>query len=291
MANFEIAPFIVVDLQAFAEGAASGTGDGGQTGETGTDAVSQSGEENPAAEGTAQATEADIAKSFDEMIAGEYKDAFDKRVQTILKGRLAKSEDAVKRLEKLTPMLENLSEKYGLKGDDVEGLIKAVEEDDDWLEEEAMRQNKTVDELRTQRKADREVAKLRRQIDQLNVQRAYEELRAQEKEVQKIYPDFNVQKEMQNPLFESLLRSPMVDMKTAYEVVHKDETLRKAVSEAEKNAEKRITDKIMANGMRPTENGNSSQSASSAKSDVSKLTAEQRRDMIARAARGERIVL
>lgn len=291
MANFEIAPFIVVDLQAFAEGAASGTGDGGQTGETGTDAVSQSGEENPAAEGTAQATEADIAKSFDEMIAGEYKDAFDKRVQTILKGRLAKSEDAVKRLEKLTPMLENLSEKYGLKGDDVEGLIKAVEEDDDWLEEEAMRQNKTVDELRTQRKADREVAKLRKQIDQLNIQRAYEELRAQEKEVQKIYPDFNVQKEMQNPLFESLLRSPMVDMKTAYEVVHKDETLRKAVSEAEKNTEKRITDKIMANGMRPTENGNSSQSASSAKSDVSKLTAEQRRDMIARAARGERIVL
>ena len=291
MAKTKYAPFIVADLQAFAEGAASGTGEGGQTGETGTAAVSQSGEGNPAAEGNNARSQEDIAKSFDEMINGEYKDAFDNRVQTILKGRLAETKDAAKRLEKITPMIESLAERYGVKADDLEGIMKAVEEDDDWLEEEALRQNKTVEELKAKRKADREIGQLRKQIDQLNVQRAFEELRAQEKEVRKIYPDFDAQKELKNPLFETLLRSPLVDMKTAYEIVHKDETLRKAVEQAERNTEKRVTDSIMANGMRPQENGNASQGASSTKSDVSKLTAAQRQEMIARAARGERIVL
>ena len=55
-----------------------------------------------------------------------------------------------------------------------------------------------------------------------------------------------------------------------------------------KDTEKRVTDNIRANGLRPNENGGSSATATSS-FDVTKLTAAQRRDLANRAMQGERI--
>jgi hypothetical protein len=56
-----------------------------------------------------------------------------------------------------------------------------------------------------------------------------------------------------------------------------------------KKVEQNLTNKIIANGARPSENGNSSQGASVTKSDVSALTKADRAEIARRVARGEKI--
>jgi hypothetical protein len=59
------------------------------------------------------------------------------------------------------------------------------------------------------------------------------------------------------------------------------------MSHATATAKKQVTDSIIANGTRPTENGMSSQGASITKINVSNLSKEQIADYKQRAARGE----
>ena len=60
---------------------------------------------------------------------------------------------------------------------------------------------------------------------------------------------------------------------------------------AAKTVEKKVTDKIRANGARPTENGISSQSASVVKTDVSQFTDADMDEIIRRVRNGEKIRL
>jgi hypothetical protein len=103
-----------------------------------------------------------------------------------------------------------------------------------------------------------------------------------------VYPSFDLRTEMQNPQFVNLLRSN-VDVKTAFEVLHKDEIIPAAMQYTAKTVEQKLTNKIIANGARPAENGNSSQSATVVKSDVSQLSKADREEIIRRVQRGEKI--
>jgi len=55
------------------------------------------------------------------------------------------------------------------------------------------------------------------------------------------------------------------------------------------NVEQKLTNKIRANGARPTENGTSSQSSIAVKSDVSQLTKADLAEINRRVSRGEKI--
>jgi hypothetical protein len=78
-------------------------------------------------------------------------------------------------------------------------------------------------------------------------------------------------------------------VRTAYELTHKDEIIAGAMQFTAKTVEKKIADKIAANGARPTENGLNSQSASLTKSDVSQLSKADILDIQRKVARGEKI--
>ena len=93
---------------------------------------------------------------------------------------------------------------------------------------------------------------------------------------------------MKNPEFVKLLRAG-IDIRPAYEVLHQNEILPAAMQFATQEAERKITNKVMANGARPTENGNNSQSAAVVKSDVSQLSKADRQEIARRVARGEKI--
>ena len=98
----------------------------------------------------------------------------------------------------------------------------------------------------------------------------------------------NIREEIKNPNFASLLRAG-IDVKTAYEVVHKDEIIPAAMQFTAKTVEQKLTNKIIAGGARPTENGISSQSATVVKSDVSQLSKKDREEIIRRVRNGEKI--
>lgn len=309
MKKQQIVPLTVeLNLQAFAEGGASGTGEGGQTGEMGTAAVSQSGEkqgavaneqdgvakgENSAAESSdnnsAENTQIDRNAAFEEMIKGEYKDLFDSKVQSIVKNRLRDTKDAAEKFGKLSPVLGYLSQKYGVEPGNVDALVNAIEDDDANYEKEAMATGKSVGEIKAERKSQREIDRLRGELDRMNAQKVYDGLANEAKELQKLYPTFDLDAELNNQEFASLLSVPGVTMRTAYEVLHRDEIIPAVIKSTAQAVEKRTADKIRANGMRPSENGSSAQGASSVKSDVSKLSDAEIDEYNRRIARGERI--
>ena len=281
---------MTLDLQLFAEGGDGGTGSEGATGENGTAAVSQTTITD--ADGNT-ATPIDKKAEFEKLIKGEYKEEFDAWAQDTVKNRLKGHKETVAKLEALTPTLETLAKKYGVDSSDIDALNKAIEEDDAYYEEEALEKGVTVEQLKQFKKMERENAELKKMRDEQNAKEAAEKKVAgwmeESKQVKAIYPQFDLKSEMQNPKFVDLLRVPGVDVRTAYELTHKDEIIAGAMQFTAKTVEKKIADKIAANGARPTENGLNSQSASLTKSDVSQLSKADILDIQRRVARGEKI--
>ena len=302
---------MILDLQLFAEGAGGGdggTGAEGATGETATAAVSQpkgvksnplanvvygkqAEEAPPTAEVEQVATEDRNAK-FEALIKGEFKDLYDARMQDTIQKRLKGTKETVDKYNALAPTLEALSKKYGVDASDIEALNKAIEEDDSYYEEEALQKGITVEQLKEVRKMERENADLKRQLDEQNrkenANKLYAQWMEQADKAKTVYPSFDLRAEMQNPEFVKLLRSN-VDVRTAYEVLHKDEIIPAAMQFTAKTVEQKLTNKIIANGARPAENGNSSQGATVVKSDVSQLSKADRQEIIRRVQRGEKI--
>ena len=308
-----------LNLQLFGEGAGAG-GDGG-TGAEGTQGVSEvaalpqtkSRKSNPLAD-TKYGIQDDAAQvadvqtkvtdgvttetvdrnaEFEKLIKGEYKDLYDARIQDTIQKRLKSTKETVDKYNSLSPTLEMLSKKYGVDASDIEALNKAIQEDDSYYEEEAMEKGISVQQLKEIRRMERENADLKRQMQEQttkeNASKLYASWMNQAEQLKSVYPSFDLEAEMRNPKFVDLLRVPSIDVRTAYEVLHKDEIIPAAMQFTAQTVERKLANKIMANGARPTENGNNSQSAAVVKSDVSQLSKADRLEIARRVARGEKI--
>ena len=310
---------MLLNLQLFAEGTGSagatggdgGTGAEGTMGATVTAAMSQkkgvksnpladvvygkqAEEASPVSEVKTETTTEDRNAKFEELIKGEYKDLYDARMQDTIQKRLKASKETVDRYNELTPTLEVLAKKYGVDASDIKALNKAIQEDDSYFEEEALEKGVTVEQLKEIKKMERENAELRKQMEERTrketASKQYAQWMQQAEEAKRTYPNLNLNEEAKNPQFLRLLNSG-VDVGTAYKAIHMDELIPAAMQYTAKTVEQKIANKVMANGSRPTENGNSSQGATVVKNDVSKFTKSDRQEIIRRVARGERIEL
>lgn len=303
------------NLQLFAEGGDGGTGATGAEGVTEVAALPQTKgrKNNPLADvkygiqedaqpanvqpidngADGKETPIDRNADFENLIKGEYKDLYDAKVQDTIQKRLKSTKETVDKYNSLAPTLEILSKKYGVDASDVDALNKAIEEDDSFFEAEAMEKGISVEELKRIRKMENENAALKAQLEQQRAKENADKLVAdwidQGEKLKVIYPSFNLDGEMQNPKFLDLLRVPGVDVRTAYELIHKDDIIAGAMQFTAQTVEKKLADKIRANGVRPAENGMNSQAASLVKSDVSQLSKADRQEIIRRVARGEKI--
>ena len=301
------------DLQLFAEGGAGdgGTGAEGAKGDIAAAALPQTkgekanplanvkygiqGEEGnvPAAEEQAQTATPNREAAFEALIKGEYKDLYDARIQDTLSRRLKGLNQTADKYNAVTPILELLASKYGVKDfNDIEALNKAINDDDTYFEDEALEKGITVEQLKEIKKMERENAELRRQMQERKTQENADKLYAawmqQADEAKRVYPSFDIKAEMANPKFVDLLKSN-IDVRTAYEVLHKDEIIPAAMQFTAKQVEQKLVNKMMAGGARPVENGMNSQGAAVVKSDVSQLSREDRAEIIRRVQRGEKI--
>ena len=300
----------LLNLQLFADGGAgAGAGEGGTAegqGVTGAAALPQTkGEKNnplasvkygiqeeaPAAE--VQKTAApDRNATFEALIKGEYKDLYDAKMQDTIQKRLKGTKETVEKYEALQPVLEILGKKHGVDATDIEALTKAINEDDSYFEDEALERGMTVQQLKEFKKMERENAELKAMKDEQKRQeegkKLYSAWMQQADEAKKVYPSFDLRAEMNNPKFLDLLKSN-IDVRTAYEVLHKDEIIPAAMQFTAQTVESKIAKSIASNGARPSENGMSSQSAAVVKSDVSQLSKADRAEIIRRVQRGEKI--
>ena len=299
--------FLILNLQLFAEGGAGegGTSAGGAMADSGLATAKPGVKSNPLAnvkygiQDNAQTTDVqngvvtdDRNAKFESLIKGEFKDLYDAKVQDTIKKRLKSSTETVERYNSLLPTLELLAKKYGVSTDDITSLNKAIEEDDSFFEEEALERGISVEQLKEIRKMERENADLKRQMQEQETQkeasRMYASWMEQAESTKSVYPSFDLNSELQNPKFVDLLRNN-IDVRTAYEVIHKDDIIRGAMHFTAQQVEKKVTDRVIANGARPAENGMNSQAAPITKSDVSQLSKADRAEIIRRVQRGEKI--
>ena len=120
-------------------------------------------------------------------------------------------------------------------------------------------------------------ALLAEQAEQTNRYLAYRELKQKAEALRETYPDFDLNRELENPAFLRLIRNG-VDPADAYEVVH-----RRELAEAAARRE-RIE-------RHPAENGlDCAVSPAVLRTDPRALTPQERKQLRRRAARGEEIV-
>lgn len=274
----------------------------------GKQASSQAAQTSPAAKEakpeipvTADTQEARRAE-FERLIKGDYKDLFDERAQQIVDTRFKQMkalEAKASQADALSPVVELLASKYGVDGSNVEALVKAIQEDDSYYEDEAMQKGLTVEQLKHMKRIERENEAFKRaaqeQQRRQNADRIYAQWQQQSETCKQVYPGFDLQTECANTetgqRFLGLLKSG-VDVRTAYEVVHKDDLIGGAMQYTAQTIQQKTVNDIRARGMRPTENGGSGNSAAIIrKSDPKTWTKRDREEVSRRVMRGERIEL
>lgn len=316
---------LIFDLQLFADGGGAAGGDGGAAagaeGATGVQAP-DAGERkqkrvNPLAnvkygvqpqqeeaQGSAAAATDEAAntanqndgkKSFKDLIKGEYKAEADAWAQEMIRNRFKQNGEMEEKLNAMNPLLEALGKMHNVDPTDIEQLTNVILDNDSLYEDEAMQRGMSIEALKAVKQMERENEQLKQReqqsIAEQRMRQHFDSLARQGDEVKKLYPSFDLMAEMQNPEFARLTAPGVgVDVRTAYEVVHRDQMRGAEMQFAAQKSAERMANAVRANGMRPVENGmNSQQTASPVKTDPRTLTKADLAEISKRVARGEKI--
>ena len=113
-------------------------------------------------------------------------------------------------------------------------------------------------------------------------------LKQQAEEAKQVYPSLDIDAEMQDPGFGRLVAAG-VPVRTAYEVVHRDEIMGGAMQYTAQQTARKISNAVAAGARRPNEGGMGAGSSAETKMDPAKLTKEQRAEIRKRVLRGEAV--
>ncbi len=277
------------DLQFFAEGGDGQAAPAGNQVQTTGDQAADAARET----GATPDQSADRAENYARFKA-DFKAEYDADVQNIVQKRLANASRRIQEADTYRQntqgILDALAAKYGVDAGSPEEILNAVNDDDSLYEQAAYDRGMSVDTYKEFRRLELENRRYREAAEaeqqQHYVQQIMSRWEQQADEVRQVYPDFNLNNEMNNPNFSKLMRSG-VDVRTAFEIVHKDEIIPAAMHIAARNAAEGISNSVEANGRRPVENGLGGQQAVVTGVDPAKLTPEQMEDLKERARRGE----
>ncbi len=125
------------------------------------------------------------------------------------------------------------------------------------------------------------------ELRQANAKAILAKLRQQEAEARELYPKLNLKEELKDPRFGELLKCGF-DVRSAFEVIHKDEIISASMEYAAREVERMMTNKLLAEGKRPSENGGNHGPALT-KTDVRSMSRQERKDIIRRVRMGEKI--
>ena len=234
--------------------------------------------------------------SFDDLIKGEYKKDFKKATSNIVKKRVSKVQsqldEANARYDSLRPMLDTLGEKYRVDPNDIESLNNAILNDKTLYEEEAMERGMDVDTLMQIKGMEQEnrllEEQMRAQEEERQRQMEFAKISQQADELKAIYPEFDLEDELQNETFAKMLHLGF-SVKNAFESTHIDELNAIQAEAIASKATEKVANSVKANAKRPSENGLKSQPGAKVNNDIKSLTKEELDDYIARANKGESI--
>lgn len=280
-----------LNLQRFAEGGgdggAGGSSDAGAapgqstTGVNGADAALQSyrqykktgkipaqiaaPEGQPAQERPANAetpATRDYAAEFDQLINGEFKEVYGKKVQGTIQDRVKNIKVAEENLAKVTPVMEVLYQQYGIENGDVDALMKKLTDDDSLYEQEALEQGVPVDILKKMKSTELQLKQLQTQAEYRQQAEQQAQLNAtldmEQAEMRKVYPNFDIRREIygeKQQQYQKLLSTGMMSVRAAYEFLNKDTLQPQMASAIAQKTAENLSRSIQAGSSRPVENG------------------------------------
>lgn len=252
--------------------------------------------ENPTEEKTE--TTAPARMSWEEIMADP---EYNKQMQATVQSRLRSAKNAEENLAKLTPALEVLARKYGqdLDNMDYDALAKAINDEDEYYEDKALELGTTVEAAKRidqQERGDlREKREEARNLEEQKLRDHFVKLEQQGEALKKVFPNFDLRTELQNPAFSRMVApgKGIMSVEDAYNAVHRKEIAAAQSQVIAQQTTQKISNAIQAGSRRPNENGTSGQSASVTTFDYSKASKEQRealkREIYAAKARGEKL--
>ena len=300
-----------LDLQFFAEGAASGaagsTG-GMQSGNSsaGVSGTGDSGETvkviygKQAAEDSASDTEAqtqetqpiDKAAQFRALIDGEYKDEYTKLTQQMINRRFkdAKTtEETLKgQLSAVEPLLNLLKARYDTE--DSSKLAEFLEKDNaiwrDAADEMGMDTPSYMKYLQLKVR-DKRLAQIEQDAEaRKNATEQYKQWMGEAQALKAKYPAFDLNQEVQNETFARLLKAG-VPMDHAFKVAHYDEFMDGTIQRVQQQTADNVVANVRARGTRPAEAGAKRSSGVVYKSDPSTFTKADREEVVRQIKEGK----
>lgn len=249
----------------------------------------QQGQQNADAKNDAQAR-------WEALKKGEFAEQYGQDVQNAIRERFKNQKDLQGTLDKLAPALKVLRERAGVESD--EELVNMIMDDDSIYEEEASEAGMTVEAYRNFLKFKEEHDQRVAQEEELQraefINQHYQKLAEQAQALKQQFPQFDLDKELQNETF-MRLTSPAVgtSVEDAYFAVHHKELAPQMMAYGMQRARGQMAQTIMANGSRPREGGLGSQgnAAADLKLDPRGMTPRERAKLRDRIHRGERITL
>ena len=221
---------------------------------------------------------------------------YNKQMQAVVQSRLRSAKGAEESLGKLAPALELLARKHGQDpaNIDYEALAKSISDDNDYYEDKALEMGVSLETAKRIDQQERETARQQREqqrtLEQQKIQQHIIKLEQQGEALKKVFPNFDLRTELQNPAF-ARMTSPNVgiSVEDAYYAVHRNEIQAASMQVAAQKTAQKISNAIQAGSRRPNENGASGQAPSVSTFDYRRASQEQREALKKRIRSGEKI--
>lgn len=217
---------------------------------------------------------------FEELIRNKYKKQFSDKVKSIISRRIKEVKSLKEKSQKDAATVEMIMKKFNIESDDTQeierGIDKAMSETTDNKHAQLIRKLITENEFLKKEN--------QRKMYETKAKSVADKIKAQTEETKKVYGDFDIKKELENPEFRRLIRAG-VSVKNAYEVLNIDSIL----DNNSREAEKQVLEQIRYKTNRPVENGSELSGGILLSNGISKLTKKQRAELAKRAASGEKI--
>lgn len=285
-------------LQLFAEDGSAGVAQA-ETGEVREDTAAVAAQPTQQTEGqpSEKAAEPSADEKFRQLIKGEYKQQFAAESQKVFNQRFRNYKELEAQVEELKDrnnrMNSVLGVKYGIDSSDSDAILAAVEADEDVYAEAAYKAGMNVDTFKEHLKGQEAIRQIEERSRHERRVQLVRVLDGQAEEVKKKFGDagFDWQSEYaNNPRFKGFIDSG-ASVEEAYVALNFARLNEQTAAKAAAQARAAVTNDIIANGRRPVEGGNASQTQ--VRSTVSPLSFSDAQidEMMERVRRGEKIPL
>lgn len=222
-----------------------------------------------------------IEERWENMKKGEFAEMYGRDVQNAIKDRFKNQADANEKINALEPMLKVLRERAGVETN--EDLVKHVMDDDSLYEEAASEAGMTIPAYKQfmAMKQERDAAQAREQEDQRTamINQHFQNLVRQGEELKKQFPNFDLQKELENPAFFRMTQPGVgLPVEDAYFAIHRKELAPQMLAYGMQRAKTQMGQTLQAQQKRPQEGAmrQQGQAAEVMKLDPARMTRQER---------------